>query len=115
MTFRALCTDEPMEAGEVVVLGRVLGLDGNPVPGAEVHLVWRSVQGISDQGIRRGVTESSALTDDRGAYRICGVPAEPVRIWAILGGRRSPDQTVLPVAGAQSALATVVLPDTPAR
>ena len=115
VTFRALCTDEPMEAGEVVVLGRVLGLDGNPVPGAEVHLVWRSVQGISDQGIRRGVTESSALTDDRGAYRICGVPAEPVRIWAILGGRRSPDQTVLPVAGAQSALATVVLPDTPAR
>ena len=117
-TFLALCSEEDMSVDEVVVLGRVLGLDGNPVPGAEVHVAWESVAGMSDRNVRMGLTDSSALTDDRGAYLVCRVPADNkirVRIWALLGERRSEDQTVTPMAGTAATIATVILPDPPAR
>lgn len=56
-----------------VIEGLILGEDGQPLPGAEVR-VLRYVEGVGvDSGVSVG-SSASRVTDDRGAYRVYGLP-----------------------------------------
>lgn len=64
-----------------VITGTVLDGDGDPVPGIDVSaLVMRYV---AASGERRLVAAGSAITDDRGSYRIFGLAAGEYVIQAV--------------------------------
>lgn len=68
----ALCPDASADAGAVV--GRVRTEEGERVPEARVASVWPEeppAAGDPDEWVHRQVR-----TDDRGLYRICGVPTD---------------------------------------
>ena len=84
------CGDLPGEE-EVVVLGRVLDERGEPVPGAEVQVLWTTVSStptaVRTRRVRGRVTPTLEIrtsaaeeglgttADERGAFTLCGVPA----------------------------------------
>lgn len=68
----ALCPDARAGAGAVV--GRVRTAEGERVPDARVASVWPE-RGEAD-GEAEGWIQRQARTDDRGSYRVCGVPGD---------------------------------------
>jgi len=74
-----------------VIDGLVLDASGQPIPGSEVR-VLRYVEGVGvENGIGVGIS-ANRLTDDRGAFRVYGLPpgnfivaASPARIGADTG------------------------------
>lgn len=67
-----LCPDAP--TGTSVVVGRVRTEGGERVPEARVASVWPG-EAPADTGAGEGWVYRQVRTDDRGSYRICGVPA----------------------------------------
>lgn len=71
---RRLCPDAGDGVGAVV--GRVRGADGSgPVLGARVAAVWPREHGEAPREDPEAWTHRRVRADDRGRFRLCGVPA----------------------------------------
>jgi hypothetical protein len=85
-----LLGDLTLEPGGAVE-GRVLGPDGRPLAGADVIVTKPDFSGEADMIHRTGpstgpVPRSTSTAD--GAFRVEGVPAQAVRVWAGAEGMR---------------------------
>lgn len=69
---RATCSREP-SANDALLMGSVGALDGKRVQGATITIEWNEMRLRRGEVIRRP-RSVSAVTNDMGSYRGCGVP-----------------------------------------
>jgi carboxypeptidase family protein len=88
--YRALCTAQPADSVNGVVVGTVRDVDDrSAAPGAAVEARW-SVLTFGGGAAARSEMRATTRTDDEGRFRLCGVPAGiPLLLHATAGARAS--------------------------
>lgn len=73
--LHAFCSWGDLENGASVLVGRVRDRSGGiPVPGASVAVEWTTYRTQGGREIRGDVRTMEVVTDERGRYRVCGIP-----------------------------------------
>lgn len=73
------CGGTREEEGSAALFGTVSEAESSaPIPGATVLLEWQQTEISAEQGVRNRPRYRAAVTNDRGAYVICGLPDDLV-------------------------------------
>ena len=71
------CKARMRTLGNSAIFGRLTDPDTfEPVPGAEVSIVWMQYEASKETGIRQTPRLVRDSTDSNGVFRLCGLPAE---------------------------------------
>lgn len=81
-----------------------------PVPGAEVTLNWSDITISEQTGVRSEPRRRQARSDERGHYRICGLPAELTAEASVRRGADSTGTVQIVFGDALLGMATFMLP-----
>ncbi|MFC1661198.1 carboxypeptidase regulatory-like domain-containing protein [Gemmatimonadota bacterium] len=89
--LRAICLENEWEEGTSAVVGAVRsGQSGDVISGARVVLEWTDYDVVAGRDIQADVQTLEALTDARGRFRACGIPAGAlVSLWVGLSDRKA--------------------------
>jgi hypothetical protein len=86
-TYADLCRDERVGPDDLIVVGRVLGADGQPVRDVSLQVRWQAEFNVTSAGgVAVRTAERSPDIDEAGRFRVCGVARErPITFTALRG------------------------------